>query len=239
MKKTIRSFSLLLALCAAPLAHAGYEEGLSAFRAGSYAAALAQLMPAAKAGNAEAQELLGHMYYMGQGVAQDFAQALSWHRKAAAQGKPESEYVIGTMYYSGKGVQQDYRDAAQWLQKAGTAGHADAQYMLGAMYFTGKGIPQDYQQSVAWFRRAAEQGHSEAQRLLGLMHLHGVGGVPKDNVIAYMLWNLSAAAGNMEAADLRSDLAKDLTPRQLEEAQGMSTRWQAHTPLPTHSTTGN
>ena len=94
MRKIIRSFPLLLALCVAPLAHAGYEEGLSAFRAGSFGAALAELMPAAKAGNADAQQLLGHMYYMGQGVAQDFAQALSWHRKAAAQGKLESEYVI-------------------------------------------------------------------------------------------------------------------------------------------------
>ncbi len=239
MRKTITSFSLFLALCAAPLAHAGYEEGLSAFRAGNYGPALAELTPAAKGGNADAQQLLGHMYYMGQGVAQDFAQALNWHRKAAAQGKHESEYVIGTMYYSGKGVQQDYRSAMQWLQKAAAGGHADAQYMLGAMYFTGKGIPQDYQQSVAWFRRAAEQGQSEAQRLLGLMHLYGVGGVPKDSVIAYMLWNLSAASGNMEASDLRNDLAKQLTPRQVEEAQGLSTHWQPQTPLPTHSTSGN
>ncbi len=239
ISSTIASFSLLLALCAAPPAHAGYEEGLSAFRAGNYSTALAELTPAAKGGNADAQQLLGHMYYMGQGVAQDFAQALNWHRKAAAQGKHESEYVIGTMYYSGKGVQQDYHNAMQWLQKAAAGGHADAQYMLGAMYFTGKGIPQDYQQSVAWFRRAAEQGQSEAQRLLGLMHLHGVGGVPKDNVIAYMLWNLSAAAGNMEASDLRNDLAQELTPRQLEEGQALSTRWQPHSPLPTHSSTGN
>ena len=239
MRKTIRSFSLLLALCAAPLAYAGYEEGLSSFRAGNYGMALSELMPAAKAGNADAQQLLGHMYYMGQGVVQDFAQALAWHSKAAAQGQLESEYVIGTMYYSGKGVRQDYRGAKEWLQKAASGGHADAQYMLGAMYFTGKGVPQDYQQSVSWFRRAAEQGQSEAQRLLGLMHLYGVGGVPKDSVIAYMLWNLSAASGNMEASDLRSDLAMQLTPRQIEEAQSLSTHWRPHTPLPTHSATGN
>jgi TPR repeat protein len=238
MRKTIVSITLILAL-AAPLAHAGYDEGLSDFRAGNYGMALNELIPAAKAGNADAQQLLGHMYYMGQGVPQDFKQALNWHRKAAVQGKHESEYVIGTMYYSGKGVEQDYKGAMQWLQKAASGGHADAQYMLGAMYFTGKGVPQDYQQSVAWFRRAAEQSQSEAQRLLGLMHLHGVGGVPKDNVIAYMLWNLSAAAGNMEASDLRNDLAQDMTPRQLEEGQRLSSRWQPHTPLPTHSSTGN
>jgi len=239
MRKTIFSITLILAFAAAPLAHAGYDEGLSDYRAGNYGMALTELTPAAKAGNADAQQLLGHMYYMGQGVQQDFKLALNWHRKAAVEGKHESEYVIGTMYYSGKGVEQDYKGAIQWLQKAASGGHADAQYMVGAMYFTGKGVPQDYQQSVAWFRRAAEQGQSEAQRLLGLMHLHGVGGVPKDNVIAYMLWNLSAAAGNMEASDLRNDLAQDMTPRQIEEGQRLSSHWQPHTPLPTHSTTGN
>jgi TPR repeat protein len=238
MTNMMKLFALTLAFGLSISAHAGYDEGLAFFRAGNYASALQELSPAARSGNADAQQLLGHMYYMGLGVAQDFAQALSWHRKAAGQGKSESQYVIGTMYYSGKGLPQDFREAQQWLQKAGNAGHADAQYMLGAMYFTGKGIPQDYQRSVSWFRRAAEQGHAEAQRLLGLMHMYGVGSVPKDNVIAYMLWNLSAASGNMEASELRSDLSKQLTPRQIEEGQSLSSKWQMHTPLPTHSSTG-
>ena len=43
----------------------------------------------------------------------------------------------------------------------------------------------------------------------------------------------------MEASDLRNDLAQELTPRQLEEGQALSTRWQPHSPLPTHSSTGN
>ncbi|HEY8023169.1 MAG TPA: tetratricopeptide repeat protein [Burkholderiaceae bacterium] len=238
MTKTIKLLALAAAFFVQVGAHAGYDEGLASFRAGNYTSAYQELSTAANSGNADAQQLLGHMYYMGLGVAQDFAKALAWHRKAAGQGKSESQYVIGTMYYSGKGLIQDYREAEQWLQKAGNAGHADAQYMLGAMYFTGKGIPQDYQRSVAWFRRAAEQGQSEAQRLLGLMHMYGVGGVPKDNVVAYMLWNLSAASGNMEASELRSDLSKQLTPRQIEEGQAMSSKWQLHTPLPTHSSTG-
>ncbi|MBV8667348.1 MAG: sel1 repeat family protein [Burkholderiaceae bacterium] len=216
-----------------------YETGLAEFRSGNYMAAYKDLSAAAKGGDANAQQLLGHMYYMGTGVAQDFAQALAWHRKAAAQGLAESQYVIGTMYYSGKSVALDYREALQWFRKAGEHGHSDAQYMLGAMYFTGKGIPQDYKSSVAWFQRAAEQGHAEAQRLLGLLHMHGVGGVPQDNVIAYMLWNLSAATGNAEAQNLRDEAAHDMSEAQIAEGQALSSKWQVNTPLPTRSASGS
>lgn len=238
MIKSSKLLIIVLALFLQTCAYASFDSGLVAYRAGNYALAYKDLSAAAQSGSADAEQLLGHMYYMGMGVAQDFAQALDWHKKAANQGAVESQYVIGTMYYSGKGVSQNYREAMQWLQKAGSHGHSDAQYMLGAMYFTGKGIPLDYQRSVTWFRRAAEKGHAEAQRLLGLMHLYGIGGVQKDNVIAYMLWNLAAASGNAEALDLRSSLAKQMNERQIEEGQSLSSNWQPNTPLPTKSSSG-
>jgi TPR repeat protein len=238
-KKIARLAALALALTVQCAAHASYDSGLAAYRDGDFSAAYSELSAAAKTGNADAEQLLGHMYYMGQGVEQDFAQALKWYRKAAAKDMAESQYVIGTMYYSGKGVAQDYKEALQWLRNAGEHGHADAQYILGAMYFTGKGIPQDYQRSVAWFRQAAAQGHAEAQRLLGLMYMHGIGAVQRDNVIAYMLWNLAAASGNAEAQSLRTSAAKQMSARQIEEAQMLSTTWQLNKPLPTKSSSGN
>ncbi|HXA46129.1 MAG TPA: tetratricopeptide repeat protein [Burkholderiaceae bacterium] len=237
----IKSFKLPILLCllsAQTCLHASYDSGLLAYRAGNYAVAYKDLSANAETGNPDAQQLLGHMYYMGVGVSQDLARALEWHRKAANQGQIESQYVLGTMYFSGKGVAQDYREAMRWLQKAGSHGHIDAQYMLGAMYFTGKGVPQDYQRSIAWFRQSAEKGHAEAQRQLGLMHLYGVGGVSKDNVIAYMLWNLATASGNAEAQELRGALGKQLNQQQIEEAQALSSNWQVNTPLPTKSTNG-
>jgi len=238
MIKYVKLFALLLLSAAQTGAWASYDTGLANYRSGNYAQALKDLSAAAESGSAEAEQLLGHMYYMGVGVAQDFDKALEWHKKAASKGETESQYVIGTMYYSGKGVAQDYRVAMQWLLKAGDHGHVDAQYILGAMYFTGKGTPQDYQRSVIWFRRAAEHGHAEAQRLLGMMHLYGIGGVQKDNVIAYMLWNLSSASGNAEALDLRNSLGKQLSSHQIEEAQSLSSAWQQNTPLPTKSGSG-
>ena len=40
--------------------------------------------PLARAGNADAQHLLGLMYYMGRGVTQDYKQALEWHLQGGA-----------------------------------------------------------------------------------------------------------------------------------------------------------
>lgn len=183
-------------------AMAGFAEGATAYNNKNYALAYKEILPLARAGNTDAEHLLGLMYYMGRGVPQDYKQALVWHRKAAMKGK------------------------------------ADAQYVVGAMYYTGNAVIQDHKQAVSWFRKAAEQGHAEAQQVLGLMYRYHIGGMPQDNVIAYTLWNLSAAAGNANAAEQRAAVAKDMTPEQIEEGQRLSSGWKPGMPLPRTSRTG-
>ncbi|UGQ44771.1 tetratricopeptide repeat protein [Massilia endophytica] len=181
---------------------AGFAEGATAYNNKNYALAYKEILPLARAGNTEAEHLLGLMYYMGRGVPQDYKQALVWHRKAAMKGK------------------------------------ADAQYVVGAMYYTGNAVVQDHKQAVSWFRKAAEQGHAEAQQVLGLMYRYHIGGMPQDNVIAYTLWNLSAAAGNANAAEQRAAVAKTMSPEQIEEGQRLSSAWKPGMPLPRTSRTG-
>jgi TPR repeat protein len=200
MKKIILAIGLALALQQSAMA--GFAEGATAYNNKNYALALKEIAPLAKAGNADAQHLLGLMYYMGRGVPQDYKQALAWHRKAALQGK------------------------------------ADAQYVVGAMYYTGNAVIQDHKQAVAWFRKAAEQGHADAQQVMGLMYRYHMGGMPQDNVIAYMLWNLAAAKGSATAAEQRSAVVKHMTQEQIEEGQALSAAWKPNTPLPTKSRTG-
>ena len=200
MKKFILAIAIALGLQQA--ATAGFAEGATAYNNKNYAVALKEIAPLARAGNADAQHLLGLMYYMGRGVAQDYKQALEWHRKAALQGK------------------------------------ADAQYVVGAMYYTGNAVIQDHKQAVTWFRKAAEQGHPDAQQVLGLMYRYHMAGMPQDNVIAYMLWNLAAANGSMNAAEQRSAVVKSMTQEQIEEGQALSAAWRPNTPLPRQSRTG-
>ena len=200
MKKFILAIGLALALQQSAVA--GFAEGATAYNNKNYALALKEIAPLAKAGNADAQHLLGLMYYMGRGVQQDYKQALAWHRKAALQGK------------------------------------ADAQYVVGAMYYTGNAVIQDHKQAVGWFRKAAEQGHPDAQQVMGLMYRYQMAGMPQDNDIAYMLWNLAAAKGSATAAEQRSAVVKHMTQEQIEEGQALSAAWKPNTPLPTKSRTG-
>jgi hypothetical protein len=142
------------------------------------------------------------------------------------------------MYYMGRGVPQDYKEALYWHRKAAVKGKADAQYVVGAMYYTGNAVIQDHKEAVTWFRKAAEQGHPEAQQVLGLMYRYHIGGMPQDNVIAYMLWNLAAAGGNSNAAEQRAAVAKGMTQEQIEEGQALSSSWKRGSPLPRSSRTG-
>ena len=200
MKKLIIALLLLCAIQQS--AQAGFAEGASAYNNKNYSLAYKEILPLAKAGNADAEHLLGLMYYMGRGVSQDYKLALFWHRKAALQGK------------------------------------ADAQYVVGAMYYTGNAVIQDHKEAVVWFRKAAEQGHAEAQQVMGLMYRYHIGGMPQDNVIAYMLWNLAAAGGSANAAEQRAQVVKIMTQEQIEEGQALSAAWRVNTPLPKQSKTG-
>ena len=62
MKKLFVAIGLALALNGSAMA--GFTEGANAYNARNYDVALKEITPLAKAGNADAQHLLGLMYYM-------------------------------------------------------------------------------------------------------------------------------------------------------------------------------
>jgi TPR repeat protein len=155
--------AILLALGLHSSAMAGFTEGASAYNARNYALALKEIAPLAQAGNADAQHLLGLMYYMGRGVQRDYRQAFAWHYKAALQGKADAEYVIGAMYYTGNSVPQDQKLAVTWFRKAAEQGHADAQHALGLMYrYHVAGMPQDVVIAYMLWNLAAASGNRHA-----------------------------------------------------------------------------
>jgi formylglycine-generating enzyme required for sulfatase activity len=199
--------------------------------------ALSWFRKAAEQGNSLGQFGLGVAYNEGQGVPQDYQQAAFWFHKAAEKGHPSAQYNLGLMYFNGKGVPQDYKQATSFFHKAAEKGNVDAQNNLGFAYEKGKGVPQDYQQAVSWFRKAAEQGNATAQYNLGTMYEKGRG-VSKDVVLAHMLYNLGATSGNENASESREIVTKEMTPRQIEEAQALTRNWKVGTPLPTKSKTG-
>jgi TPR repeat protein len=155
--------AILLALGLHSSAMAGFTEGANAYNARNYTLALKEVMPLAKSGNADAQHLLGLMYYMGRGVQRDYKQAFAWHYKAAQQGKADAQYVIGAMYYTGNAVPQDQKLAVTWFRKAAEQGHPDAQHALGLMYrYHVAGMPQDMVIAYMLWNLAAANGNRSA-----------------------------------------------------------------------------
>jgi TPR repeat protein len=161
MKKIF--LAIAFALCFQSTAHAGFAEGALAYNKQHYVLAYKEIAPLAKAGNADAEHLLGLLYYMGRGVEQDYKLALEWHRKAALQGKADAQYVVGAMYYTGNAVLQDQKQAVVWFRKAAEQGHAEAQQVLGLMYrYHIAGMPEDVVIAYLLWNLAAANGSANA-----------------------------------------------------------------------------
>jgi TPR repeat protein len=189
-----------------------------------YPEALLYFRKAAAQGDAKAQNNLGVMYDNGLGVAQDYKEAMKWYRLAAAKGLATAQTNLGLMYYNSQGVAQDYKEAMKWFRLAADQGAASAQFNLGQAYRNGQGVTQDYKEAVKWYRLAADQGDADAQFNLGAMYANGEG-VAANRVVAYALFNLSAAndpSSENPATKNRTNLAASMSASEIESAQTLT-----------------
>jgi TPR repeat protein len=125
------------------------------------------------------------------------------------------------MYRDGEGVSQNDKTAVKWYTLAAEQGNANAQISLGVMYAKGDGVLQDFATARKWFTLAAEQGDEYAQYNLGVMYYNGEG-VLEDYVYAHMWASFAAANGYEHGGELRDDVAKAMTPSQIQEAQTLA-----------------
>ena len=76
---------------------------------------------------------------------------------------------------------------------------------------------------------AAGQGHASSQSNLGFMYRDGEG-VPQDYVQAHMWFNLAAVGTKGDnrymIAEYRDELAKKMTPAQIDKAQKLAREWK-------------
>jgi uncharacterized protein len=90
-----------------------------AYERKDFAAAIAVWKPLAAEGNAEAQTLLGAMYWRGEGVPRDHHEAAKWYLRAAEQGYARAQNDIGFMYGFGENIPpRDDVQAYKWLSLA-------------------------------------------------------------------------------------------------------------------------
>lgn len=157
-----------------------------------------QIRTLAEQGDAKSQSHLGYLYYVGEGVPQDYSQAVTWYRKAATQGDKDAQYNLAVAYAFGEGIEQDLKQAAIWYRRAAEQGHVISQYSLGLSYAYGEGVPQDSSEAVRWFTHAAEQGYIRAQVHLGSAY-HTGEGVTQDYSQAIHWYRMAADRGDATA----------------------------------------
>jgi TPR repeat protein len=81
--------SFTLAACAtttSPRTASELAQGKRLYEQGYYKRAMQDLLPLACDGNAEAQYVVGYMYYYGNGVTQDTDVGVFWIKRSARQG---------------------------------------------------------------------------------------------------------------------------------------------------------
>jgi TPR repeat protein len=99
--------------------------------ANQFTEAMEELLPAAKSGNADAEELIGVMYAMGLGVARDDVRAFEWYLRASMKGHPGAQSGIGYYYELGRGMPApDLVRAYMWYALSAIGGDPDAAISL-------------------------------------------------------------------------------------------------------------
>lgn len=117
----------LTAIVSGSTANAELEEARDLMEDGKFIEARAALWPAARSGNAEAEELIGVMYAMGLGVEQDYERAFEWYLRSAMKGHPGAQSGVGWYYEVGLGMPSvDLTRAYLWYVLSAIGNDPDA-----------------------------------------------------------------------------------------------------------------
>lgn len=188
------------------------------FQSHRYEEARCYIVPAANAGNAEAQHNLAQLYLNGQGVRRDVSKAVEWMEKAAKQDYEPSATSLGSMFESGTVVPKDPKRALTWMMASARLGNAESQVYVGSQYETGERVAQDMVQAAKLYMLAARQGNVYGQFKLGECYAYG-NGTPKNVVEAYKWFLLAARQGDADAQQNVAGLRSLLTPRDVADGE--------------------
>jgi len=205
------------------------DDAVAAYEAKHYPEAITLLMPLAKAGDAEAQFLMGRMTDKGLGTQLNHRKAADWYKRAAEHGHVRSLIAMGDLLSDDSIIFHDYEAAMEYYRQAADKGSADGAFKVSAMYGSGKGVPTNETEAFRWAALAAERGSMEGIESIGLSYSTGRG-TTKDSFEAYV-WLQTAAlrcwsSGRLECARtniwLRDMIGMELTADQVAGAQAVA-----------------
>lgn len=147
----------------------------------------------------------------------DTEQLLTYLKTGREAAQPRAELLLGKLYYEGKLLPQDPHKAEQHLLKA-AASETNAHYYLGQLYRRGYLGQIDPQLALQHLLIAARAGQSSADFALAQMFSAGRGFQP-DPVNAYVFSQLAMLKGTPQALELAAQIAQQLPPAALPQAQ--------------------
>lgn len=175
-----------------------------------FAESLQLFTKAAEQGHAEAQYVLGRMYYNETNFPVEFAPkhyfdtgredealAREWYTKAAEQGLAEAQLMLGEMTLGQDPETKQVEEAAKWFTMAAEQGNIKAQRLLGQLYKFQPKAPLSAE-TMRWLTLAAEDGDVISQMELGELYL-GQGDVPQDYAQSLKWFTAAAEQGEARA----------------------------------------
>ena len=122
-----RYLTLAAAFLLTTPALADIDRARDLMEASQFEEAYQELWPAARSGNADAEELIGVMYALGLGVARDDVRAFEWYLRSAMKGHPGAQSGVGWYYEIGRGMPTpDLVRAYMWYVLSSIGGDPDA-----------------------------------------------------------------------------------------------------------------
>lgn len=194
-----RFLLISVVLACAPALAGPVDDARLAYIEGDYEAALEVLLPAAEAGDANAQNIVGDAFNSGNGVQRDPAMALDWWGRSAAQGFSKAQYNLGRLLaVGGEGVPADTTRAETLFQAAMDQGNADAFNEMALLHAFGRGRPVDLAKALEFYRLGHARGSRIATSNLGAAYAKGEG-VGQDYAQAFTYTLEAAEQGEAQA----------------------------------------
>ena len=174
-----------------------YEKGLGIARDTKQSAIWYEI--AAKSGNREAQFAYALKLLQGKDVKRNLVAGNAMMKLAAEAGHPIAMFNYANQIVADRPTTAGYRKALPYYEKAAENRLGDAYYALAVIYREGRttGI-QDPKKSREWLEKAARAGVDTAQVEWGIALINGTDG-PKDEKLAFSIFNNAAATGNVIA----------------------------------------
>ncbi|MEM1317879.1 MAG: tetratricopeptide repeat protein [Pseudomonadota bacterium] len=125
---------MLLLWPAAAYANGALERARDLMEANKFEDARKLMLPLARSGNADAEELIGVMYALGLGVEKDDRRAFEWYLRSSLKGHPGAQSGLAWYYEVGRGLPApDKVRAHMWYTLSSIGGDVDAPDSLASI----------------------------------------------------------------------------------------------------------